>query len=696
MENLEKFFNPGSIAIIGASDEPGKIGHILARNLLELGYAGQIFLVNPKHEKILGKRCYQSVLEIEEKIDLAIIVIPAGLVKKVIEESYEKVKNFVIISSGFSEMGEEGKEREEELLQMAMDNNLNILGPNCLGFIIPQLQLNASFAGGMPEAGNVAFISQSGALAVALMDVAKEKGLKFSNIISIGNKMQIGETELLEYLDADANTKVIGMYLEGIKDGRKFIEMTQKIKKPIVILKAGKTERAQKAVFSHTGVLAGSDEVMTAVFEKTGVIRAENMDEFLGLLKLISSSDAPRNEEVIVVTNAGGLGVLATDAFENKKIKLAEIGEKTQARLRKFLPEESSLANPIDVLGDADEKRYAKTLEMIKKENAGTIICLLTPQDQTPVKKIAGKIAKFKRNPPARLDEAESKRAGGAKNIVTVFMGGERVAKAVAKLRENNIPNFFLADQAVNSLDKYYQWSIKKNIVNRGATSIEINTGRQAKALEIINQAGAQGKGALLFQEAVEIMKMYGIRTVDFWTEMQLSAVEFPAVVKVDSDKVLHKTDKKGLLLNLKNAEELQKAIAEIRHNFPGEKIVIQRMLEGGTELILGIKKDEIFGPILVFGLGGIYTEIFQAVDLAIPYLDREEIKDILLKGKSGFLFKETRGKVACDLEEIAQIILKLQSLALEISPIKELDINPLLVYNEGKEAAAVDVKIII
>jgi len=682
MKNLENFFNPQSIAIIGASDEPGKIGNIIARNLLELGYAGKVFLVNPKHEEILEKKCYPSVLEIEEEVDLAIIVIPAKFVNEVIKNAKDKTKNFVVISAGFSEIGLEGKACEEELKQIAKENNLNILGPNCLGFIIPQLKLNASFAGGLPAAGNVAFVSQSGALAVGLMDMAKKEGLEFSSVISIGNKMQMGETELLEYLESDANTKVIGLYLEGVKNGRKFIEIAQKIKKPIVILKAGKTERAQKAISSHTGALAGSDEIMTAVFAKTGIIRAENMDEFLGLLKLISSSDAPPNTEVLIVTNAGGLGVLTTDAFRNKKIKLAEIGEKGKLALQKFLPEESSLSNPVDLLGDADEKRYAKTLEILKKENAGTIICLLTPQDQTPVKKIAAKIAKFKEK--------------SGKNILTVFMGGERVVKAIIKLRENNISNFFLSDQAVQTLDKYWRWSVKKNIANQTKVAAEINSRRQAQASEIIGQVKAQGRGALLFQEAAEMMKLYGIGTVDFWTEAQLRAVRFPAAVKVDSDKVLHKTDKKGLILNLKNQEELERAIAEIKQNFPGEKIVIQPMIADGTELILGIKKDEIFGPIVVAGLGGIYTEIFHAVDFIIPHSNKEEIKNILLQGKSGFLFRKTRGKIACDLEEIAQIVFNLQSLSLEVDQIKELDINPLISLGKDKKSLAVDVKIII
>jgi len=393
--NLEKLFNPRSIAIVGASQEAGKVGNVIAKNILELGYTGEAYCVNPKYENIFGKKYYKKLSEIKEEIDLAIIAIPARFVVEEIQENAKKIKNYVIISAGFAEISLEGKAREDELRKIAQDNNLNILGPNCLGFIIPQLKLNASFAGGMPEAGSVAFVTQSGALAVALADLAKKEKIGFSGIFSIGNKMNISETAMLEYLEKDENTKVIGMYLEGIKNGVDFIKTAGRVsqKKPIVILKAGKTERAQKAISSHTGALAGSDEIINAVFEKSGIIRAQDMKEFLGLLEIISLTNIPRNKEIAIITNAGGLGVLVTDAFKDKKIKLAEISEKTKNNLKKFLPEESSVSNPIDVLGDADEKRYAKTLDMLRKEDISTIICLLTPQDQTPVKKIARKIA---------------------------------------------------------------------------------------------------------------------------------------------------------------------------------------------------------------------------------------------------------------------------------------------------------------
>jgi acetyltransferase len=342
--NLNKLFNPQSIAIVGASEEQGKVGNVIAKNISDPGYQGDVFFVNPKHETLFGRKCYKSLNEIDGQVDLAIIAIPAKLVVETIKEAEQKVKNYVVISAGFGETDVEGREREKELKQVAEKYNLSILGPNCLGFIAPALKLNASFAGqGLPGQGNIAFVSQSGALAVALLDMAEKRNLKFSLVASIGNKMQLSETELLKHLNADEKTKVIGMYLEGIKDGKKFIEAATKTIKPIVIVKAGKTAKAQKAISSHTGALAGSDEVMDAAFEKAGILRAENLEEFVDILHLISLSDAPGNPAVAIVTNAGGAGVLTTDAFLNRAVMPAEISADGKNRLREFLPKEASV-----------------------------------------------------------------------------------------------------------------------------------------------------------------------------------------------------------------------------------------------------------------------------------------------------------------------------------------------------------------
>ncbi|EKE19423.1 MAG: hypothetical protein ACD_9C00022G0001, partial [uncultured bacterium] len=418
---LESLFLPESIAIVGASNKKGKVGTVIADNISKLGYKGRIYYVNPSYKILKLKRCYDSLGEINKNIDLAIVSVPAKFVLDVVKDGMKVTKNFVIISAGFSEIGKEGAQREKELYELARKNDLNILGPNCLGFIVPKNKLNASFAGGMPNAGNIAFVSQSGALAVALMDKANGEQIGFSHVISIGNQMQLDESELLEYLANNKETKVIGMYLEGIKNGEKFLEVAKRVSKikPIVILKAGKTEKAQQAISSHTGALAGSDEIVDVAFEKAGVIRANDLDEFFDLLTLISFTDAPRNNKVAVVTNAGGAGVLTTDAFKNKKIVLAELPAKIKAEIKSKLPMEASVENPIDLLGDADEVRYDDALKIVGS-NVGTIISVLTPQQQTPVEKISKVIFENK-----------------IKNVVTaaVFIGGTRVAGAIHFLR---------------------------------------------------------------------------------------------------------------------------------------------------------------------------------------------------------------------------------------------------------------------
>ena len=685
--SLSNLFNPKSIAIVGASEEEGKVGNVVAKNILQLGYQGDIFLVNPKHEELLGQKCYKNLNEIESQVDLAILVIPAKFVNDVIKKSANKIKNYIVISAGFAEINEEGKNREKELLEIAQKYELNILGPNCLGFIIPSLKLNASFAGGLPEEGNIAFVTQSGALAVAMMDAAKSYDFKFSQIISIGNKMQIDEAGLLEYLEKDEKTKVIGLYLEGIKDGQKFIEAVRNLSKPVVVLKAGKTEKAQKAIASHTGALAGNAEITNAVFKNANIIQAETLEEFFNLLHLISFCDAPFSPEVAVVTNAGGAGVLTTDAFSGKTLRLSEFPEEAKKHLRQFLPEESSVENPIDLLGDAREDRYEQALEVINwQKNTSSIICVLTPQDQTPVGRIASRIIEFKKKTK--------------KVVAAVFVGGERVEIPVTKLRFANIPCFSFPEQAVAALDKYYQWNISQveasPRLNRGEASTGINTERKNKVLEIIQKVKMEKREALLFGEAKEVMEMYGVKVADYWNADSADKAEFPAVVKVDSDKVLHKTDKQGLILNIKNQEELRIAIEKIKADFPGENIIIQPMQPIQTELIIGVKKDATFGSVVVYGLGGIYTEVFKMVDFLVSPQNQKEIEKSLKESKIKFLFEATRGQKLYNLEEMAGILWGVSCLAREIAEIKELDINPLLVYNDSKEAVAVDVKIII
>jgi len=687
--NLEKLFKPSSVAIVGASDREGSVGNAVTKNILNLGYEGEVFLVNPKYSELLGQKCYASLSEIEKEIDLAIVVIPATFVNETIK-SANNVKNFIVISAGFSEAGEDGKGRELELTKIAQEKGINILGPNCLGLLSPKIKLNASFATGMPQGGGVSLISQSGALVVAMLDMAKEKQIRFSQILSVGNKMQLDEVDLMEYLEKDEETKVIALYLEGIKDGQKFIQIAKRVsqKKPIIVLKAGRSEKSQQAIASHTGSLAGSDEIMDVAFEKAGITRAESLEDFFILITLFSNFKNLVSENCAIITNAGGPGVLATDAFKNKKIKLTEISAENKEKLKGFLPSESSVENPIDLLGDADEERYQKTLELLEGEDIGNIICIMTAQDQTPTEKIAQVLVDFSRK--------------SKKNIIPVFIGGEKIAGAIGLLADNSIANFDFPKEIIDGLDRMIG-SIKEE----KTISVEIKKSESLlakmfgpKKEAIIENAVAQNKKALLFGEAGALMRQYVIPVVDFMnlsptSKIKENSLKFPVVLKVDSETVLHKTDKKGLVLGIKNDEELKENISEMRDNFPGENLIIQPMINYETELILGLKRDSVFGPVIVFGLGGIYTEVFKMVDFLILPLTREELRKKVSESKISFLFKETRGKIVGNLDEFVELIYNFASLVEANPAIKEIDINPLLITKEGK-LKAVDVKVVL
>ncbi|MFC1608790.1 acetate--CoA ligase family protein [Patescibacteria group bacterium] len=687
---LNNLFNPKSVAVVGATEKEGKIGNVILKNLLELGFSGEIFPVNPKHDEILGKKCYSSLVDIDSDVDLAIIAIPAKFVNRTIEETGDKVKNFVVISAGFSEIGEDGIAYEKELLKIADNKGLNILGPNCLGFINPKIKLNASFAGGLPVKGGVSLVSQSGALAVALMDVSEKENIEFSNVISVGNKMQLDESELIEYLGDDEDTKVIALYLEGIKNGEKFLEVAEKVsaKKPVIILKAGKSEKAQKAIASHTGALAGSDDIMTVAFDKAGVMRADNLEEFFDLIKIISNFEYSGGKNTAIITNAGGPGVLATDSFKDKVIDLLDVSETGKESMREFLPHESSVENPVDLLGDADETRYEKALEVLDGEDVENIFCIMTAQDQTPVEKIAQVIVDFNKK--------------SSKNAIPVFVGGQKMEKALVILKENGIPNFEFPQKATNSLNKYCIWRNRKE--SEGAV-VDIHdfmdTDRKQKVSEIISHAKEEKRGALLFGEAADVMNMYAVDAVNFINlkpedelESPLS-ISFPVAVKVDSDKVLHKTDKQGLILGVKDDEELKGAVEIIRGNFSGENVIIQTMIDNESELILGMKNDSVFGPVIVYGLGGIYTEVFKMIDFIILPSSKDEIRESVKNSKIAFLFEETRGKKVGELEDIVSVLFNFSLFVQECKNVEEVDINPLLISKDGK-LVAVDVKIIL
>ncbi|XLQ19580.1 MAG: acetate--CoA ligase family protein [Candidatus Moraniibacteriota bacterium] len=687
-QNYSQLFNPRSIAVIGASSTKGKVGNMIARNITSHKYDGDVFFVNPKRDKILGKKCYKSLIDIKQSVDCTIVVVPGKFVEQVIRESIDVCKNFVVISAGFGETGMKGHNMEMSLNALAMKENINILGPNCLGFLTPSIGLNASFAEGLPAEGKTAVISQSGALAVAIMDKAREENIGFSSVVSIGNKMQIGAAELIEYFRKDKNTDTIALYLEGVNRGTLFLEAISNAVndgKKVIILKAGVTQEAQEAIALHTGSLAGSDDIFSAALKKVGGVRANSMSEFFALIRFAQhyKSDIDGVANIGIVTNAGGPGVLATDVVASVEgVEMSKLEKNTRDILKKKLPEAASVHNPVDLLGDATLDRYEIGIKkMISDKSVDVILVLLTPQDQTPVKEVAKLVIEL---------QAKTK-----KLIITSFIGGERVRGAIEEMNAGGVLHFISPRVALTAVSAFVRKRDVYNIVKK-----PVSKERSDKVSKIIENAS--GQESLYFQECADIAKMYNIPMSKFWdvtngldAEMK---IKYPCVVKVDNPNVLHKTDRGGVLLPINNLKELIEAREILLNRFEedGTRVIAQPMLKIKTELIIGLKRDSVFGVVIVAGFGGIYTEVFNKVNFYISPLTTSEIKNTLRSGALSFLFDGTRGEESYNLNSIADIIYNMALMGSENSKIVAIDINPLLVYNDDKPDVAVDFKIVL
>ncbi len=687
-QNFLQLFKPRSIAVIGASGTKGKVGNMIARNITSHNYEGDVFFVNPGRTKILGEKCYASLNEIGQKVDCAIVVVPGQFVEDVVRESSDMCKNFVVISAGFGETGMEGHNREMSLNALAQDKDINILGPNCLGFLTPDIGLNASFAEGLPKVGRTAVISQSGALAVAVMDKAREENIGFSSVISIGNKMHIGAAELIDYFVEDKNTDTIALYLEGVDKGQLFLtaiaNAVSKGKK-VIVLKAGVTEAAQEAIALHTGSLAGSDDIFTAALEKVGAMRAENMSEFFALVRFAEyyKSELSGVVQIGIVTNAGGPGVLATDVVASHVgIKMSKLSSTTKSTLIKKLPQAASVHNPVDLLGDATLERYEIGIKkLITDDTVDIVLVLLTPQDQTPVNEIAQLI----------IDLQQKTK----KLILTSFIGGERVKTAIDMMNNGRVLHFDSPRTAIMATSTFIKkrkvYSINKKVIDSKRANFVKN---------IIDNA--ENRSSLYLQECDDIAHKYEIPISNFWDITKgldaKSKIKYPCVVKVDNPNVLHKTDRGGVILPINNLKELYSARKVLLNRFDesGTRIVVQPMLKIKTELIIGMKRDPIFGIVIVAGLGGIYTEVFKKVNFYIAPLTLREIKHTLENGNIAFLFDGTRGENSYNLNSISNIIYNMALLGSENPKIIAIDINPLLVYNDDTSDVAVDFKIIL
>ncbi len=682
---------PTSVALIGASGEEKKLGHYILKNLLESGYQGKIFPVNPKHDELMGVQCFHSVTDIPQEIDMAVIVTPAATVPALAEEcGKKKVKTLVVISAGFGETGtKEGHAAEEALKKTCEKYGMSMVGPNCLGILRPAIGLNASFAATPKQAGDIALLSQSGAMAVAILDIAASQNLYFSFIASIGNKTDLDEVSFLEVCEKDKATKVIGLYLESIKDGQAFVEAAKRIgqQKPIVLIKAGVSARGAKAVSSHTGALAGSTAGLQAACQEAGIHLAETTQEFLALLALLRSSPPLPSRQIAIITNAGGPGVLATDAAERAGLLLAELDPKTVATLKAALPPAASFANPVDILGDALGDRYKVALTSCADDpETDGIAVLLTPQIMTPCSEIARAIVETKKIRPLLP-------------VTTGFMGGAQVEAARSILRQNGIACFETPEEAVNGLALLLKIKAEKE-----ETDDPVGDDRASAARQLL-----RGRQGLLSEEiAAELFALYQLPIPN--QAVALSAQEaqeiaekigYPVIAKVSSPDILHKTDVGGVRTNLRSSAEVKKAYDEIlkscEKNKPGAAIrgvLIQQFLPVGNEFIVGGLNDPSFGPLVMAGLGGIYTELFKDTCFRLAPIGEKESYTMLTSLRSWQLLIGMRGKGALDIDALATVIRTISLMISDCPQISEIDLNPVLVGTKGITIA--DTKVVV
>lgn len=695
--DLEAIFRPSSVAVVGASRTPGKVGYILTRNMMDSGFSGKIYPINPGADEILGLKCYKSVLDVPDVIDLAVITIPSASVLQVADECGRKsVKALVVISAGFKETGHDGAVLEQQLLEIGKKYNMRIQGPNCLGLINTETPINLSFAAGMPRKGRIGFISQSGALGTAVLDWIIKENIGFHSFISLGNKADLDEVDFIEAMAEDDDVGVILLYLESIEKGRKFIDTTMKVvkEKPIIVLKGGTSSAGARAAGSHTGALVGSFLAYQTAFNKAGVILAQSVEELFDYGVAFTEQPLPSDEGIAIITNAGGPGILATDLAERLGVKLASLSSDLQNRLRQNLPPASATGNPVDVLGDARTDRYRFALnEVLADGNVNAAIVLLTPQAMTESLETAKSIV-------------ETKMAIASKPILAVFMGGGAVEEASRFLVENGVPCFDFPEKAIQTISAMYTYKrFLSQSAMEPATFIDVD---KERVKEIIASARGDGRVVLLSTEAADVVGAYGMpvpanRFVKTAEEAVKAADEFgyPIVLRIVSPDILHKTDIGGVALNLNSAEEIRQAFDRIITSasmfMPKARlygVMVYHMVPKGREMIIGMSQDVQFGPLIMFGLGGIYVNFLKDVSFRLAPLSEPEARKMMEETKAYTLLKGIRGEEASDVEALKEMLLRVSQLVCDFPEIIEMDINPVIVYGEGKGCYALDVKI--
>ncbi|UCE39481.1 MAG: acetate--CoA ligase family protein [Thermoplasmata archaeon] len=696
-ENLDAIFKPRSIAVVGTSRKEGTIGREVLHNLVAYGFNGPVYPVNPKAEYVNSIKCYPNVSTIPDGVDLTIIVIPKENVLSVVSECGEKgVKGIVVISAGFKEIGEKGIQLEKELVGLIKKYDMRLVGPNCMGVIntAKDIRMDATFGSTLPLDGHVGFMSQSGALGNIILEYADELKIGFSKFISMGNKADVSGNDMLMDLENDENTNIILMYLESFGNPRKFVKIARRLtkKKPVIAVKAGRTRAGAKAASSHTGALAGLDVAVDALFEQCGVLRATSIEELFDYALAFSNQPLPEGKRVAIVSNAGGPGIIATDACVSLGLDMSTFEDETYQKLKNALPEEASTQNPVDILGDGGPERYEKALDaVLKDKNVDAVITIFVP----PLMSRALDVALAISNVSAKYH----------KPVLGCFMGREEVLTSIQELEKNNIPAYLFPESAAKSIAGMYKFNEYRRRREGDIRQFDVD---KEMVQNIISKAKDAGRTYLSQNEVKEILIAYGFS----FPQSQLAKGEdeaaniakrigFPVALKIASDEIIHKSDAKGVALDLKDEKEVREGykqiLKEVGQTTSATKIdgiVVQAMVKGGKETILGMSLDPNFGPLIMFGLGGIYVEVLKDVTFRIAPITDLDAQEMIKSIKSYPLLSGIRGEEPADIDSIEEYIQRLSRLVEDFPEIEELDVNPLVVFEKGRCCNVVDARI--
>jgi acetyltransferase len=701
--NLDKIFNPKSVAIIGASDAEGSVGYAIVKNFTKLGYAGKVYFVSIRKPEILGVKTFSTVEQIPEPVDLAMIATPAKTVPTVMEECGRAgVKGIIIVSAGFKETGPEGKAIEEKILEIAKKYHMRIIGPNCIGIIRPRINLNATFVDKVPKPGKVAFLSQSGALGSAILDWAIHENIGFSNFVSVGSMIDVDFGDLIDYFGTDPKTKSILMYVEGITEARKFMSAARHFSrtKPIIVVKSGKFTESAKAAASHTGSLSGEDDIYDAAFQRAGIVRVDEIADLFNAAEVLGTQPLPRGPNLAIITNAGGPGVMTTDALIARGGKLAELSQKTLKALNAVLPPFWSRGNPIDVLGDARADRYKAAVEAcLNDNNIDGILIVFTQQAVSEAVEIAKDIV-----------ELVKSKAYQNKTILTSFMGYGAVQEANSILNANNIPTYSTPKQAVKTYMYMYQYQRNVELLYETPEELSVDASPPKRPIMVIlRNAALEDREVLTEDEAKRILKYYNFPVVKTAAANNVEEaiayaqqLGFPVVLKILSPQIVHKSDAGGVILNVNSPAEVREAFETLIQRAtaynPNAQIIgvtVQPMLQKkGHEVIIGGKTDPLFGPVILFGMGGVGVELFKDYSMGLPPLNTPLIRRMMEETKVYQLLKGYRNSPPADIKKLEETLLLFSQLLVDFPQIKEIDINPLLI-NE-KDACILDARIII